>query len=352
MLKDTWVDRKNDVDYNNANDLNELAKAIIDWEKKSETGGASGVGIEKTEINADGELIVTYTGGNSVNLGKVVGAQGPQGIQGETGAKGDKGDKGEKGDPYTLNEADKAEIVAAAEAVCVAKNQGAANVGKILVVGTDGNLTLTDMPEGGASGDVIGVLDESNNILLSGNLADGTYTLKYENEDGTYTDVCTLEVGKNEEPETPTIANLAAPDATVSGETAWNSGGWCNDSYMAGSSYAYRAATDGKVTTNTIAVEHGDIIYVKGIIYNEATFPQLAIFDESGTYIKHGYVSNMHTDQSCIADLNATSGSDYWYFTNGNRNDGSDVGTRFIRISGMPSGDISDIIITRNQPII
>lgn len=75
------------------------------------------------------------------------------------------------------------------------KNQGEENVGKILVVGTDGNLTLIDMPEGGASGDVIGVLDESNNILLTGNLADGTYTLKYENADGTYTEIGTLEVG-------------------------------------------------------------------------------------------------------------------------------------------------------------
>ena len=75
------------------------------------------------------------------------------------------------------------------------KNQGSANVGKILVVGTDGNLTLTDMPEGGTSGDVVGTLDNANNILLSGNLADGTYTLKYENEDGTYTEIGTLEVG-------------------------------------------------------------------------------------------------------------------------------------------------------------
>lgn len=75
------------------------------------------------------------------------------------------------------------------------KNWGTANVGKILVVGTDGNLTLTDMPEGGTSGDVVGVLDDSNNILLSGALADGTYTLKYENADGTYTEIGTLEVG-------------------------------------------------------------------------------------------------------------------------------------------------------------
>ena len=80
------------------------------------------------------------------------------------------------------------------------KQQGTENVGKILVVGTDGNLTLTDMPEGGASGDVTGVLDESNNILLTGYLADGTYTLKYENADGTYSEIGTLEVGAMPEP--------------------------------------------------------------------------------------------------------------------------------------------------------
>lgn len=51
------------------------------------------------------------------------------------------------------------------------------------------------MPEGGASGDVTGVVDEANNILLSGNLADGTYTIRYVYEDGTYSDPVTLEVG-------------------------------------------------------------------------------------------------------------------------------------------------------------
>lgn len=76
------------------------------------------------------------------------------------------------------------------------KNQGASNVGKILVVGTDGNLTLTDMPQGGASGDVIGTIDESNNILLSGNLADGTYTIKYEMADGSTTNIGSLVVGE------------------------------------------------------------------------------------------------------------------------------------------------------------
>lgn len=203
--------------------------------------------------------------------------------------------------------------------------------------------------EGGAIGDVIGTLDENNNIILTGDLADGTYTLKYENADGTYSEIGTLEVAENAE---PSIENLALPDATATGQAAWESGGWCNDSYMAGTSYAYREATDGRITTNTIAVEYGDTIYVKGMTYQSSVSPQLAIFDESGGYIKHAYVGIMLDGQSMIADLNATAGSDDWYFTNANKTNGADIGTRFIRIAGVPSGSINDIVITRNQPIV
>lgn len=78
----------------------------------------------------------------------------------------------------------------------LSKNQGAANVGKVLVVGTDGNVIPMMLPTEDSDEDIIGVLDESNNIILMGDLADGTYTLKYENEDGTYTEIGNLVVGE------------------------------------------------------------------------------------------------------------------------------------------------------------
>lgn len=49
------------------------------------TVGKDGVGIEKSAINSNGELVLTYTDGREVNVGKVVG---------EDGEKGDKGDNG------------------------------------------------------------------------------------------------------------------------------------------------------------------------------------------------------------------------------------------------------------------
>lgn len=229
------------------------------------------------------------------------------------------------------------------------KNQGSANVGKILIVGSDGNLTLTDMPEGGLNGDVVGVLDDSNNILLSGELADGTYTLKWLNKDGTYSDAGTIEVSENVEPEVPPIVNLALPDETATGQSAWESGGWCNDSYMAGSSYAYRSATNGRVTTNTFAVDARATIYVKGINYAEDTQLQIALFNSENGYIKHGSAGTTMLSQHYIIDLTKIS-DDYWSFQNANAG-GSDNNARFIRIAGKPSGNISDIIITCNQPI-
>lgn len=178
------------------------------------------------------------------------GPQGPQGEKGDTGAQGPKGADGADGyapvrgtDYWT--DGDKAEMVKEVATVCVAKNQGSANVGKILVVGADGNLTLTDMPEGG---DVIGTLDESNNILLTGALADGTYTLKYTNKDGTYTEIGTLEVGVVEaEP-----ANLFA----VGGD-GFILNGRCS------STGADRTDTNGCIVSNYIEVANGDTVYIK-----------------------------------------------------------------------------------------
>lgn len=114
------------------------------------------------------------------------------------------------------------------------KNQGSANVGKILVVGTDGNLTLTDMPEGGASGDVIGTLDESNNIMLSGNLADGTYTLKYENANGSVTDIGDLVVSSISD----YVIITTLENCTSSGATAIRGNGTATVTIIANSGYA------------------------------------------------------------------------------------------------------------------
>ena len=109
--------------------------------------------------------IASASGTSSANLKGDKGDKGDtgaQGAKGDTGAKGDKGDKGDtgptgpqgpSGSNYVLTPADKEEIAA---------------------------LAAIKVKEGG----VIGVVDNNKNIVLSGNLTDATYTVKYKMADG------------------------------------------------------------------------------------------------------------------------------------------------------------------------
>lgn len=186
---------------------------------------------------------------------------------------------------------------------CVSKNQGSANVGKILVVGTDGNLTLVDMPEGGAGGDVTGVLDEANNILLSGNLADGTYTLKYENADGTYTEIGTLEVSGVNEPETPTITNLLPLSVDTDGNdyvgTHTNGGDGYEYGYRISKSSGAQSGSgsDAVCCTGFMPVTANDTIRIKEIeLYGTSqTWDNIVLYDSLKNYIMGQVIS---TDNS------------------------------------------------------
>ena len=139
------------------------------------------------------------------------------------------------------------------------KNMGAANVGKFLVVGTDGNIVLIDMPEGGASADVVGVIDENNNILLSGDLADGTYYWKFVYSDGTSADIGSLVVGAIPKPVEPTNI-LTSGDYEITLNKRWS-----------GSAADYRDC-NGMIT---IHIPMADVlnktIYFKGFALTQAS---------------------------------------------------------------------------------
>ena len=104
-------------------------------------------------------------------------------------------------------------------------------------------------------GGVVGVLDDSNNILLSGNLADGTYTLKYENEDGTYTEIGSLVVGAVE-PEVPNLFN--AETATYNARL--------------GSDCSIRTDANGAVVTDYIDVVNYSKVKIGGTFVLNSKF--------------------------------------------------------------------------------
>lgn len=233
----------------------------------------------------------------------------------------------------------------AAEVGAVAKNQGSANVGKILVVGSDGNLMLTDMPEGG--GDVTGMVDEENNILLSGDLADGTYTLKYANADGTYSDVGTLVVGATK----PSYTNLADPTSAD-----WQEG------YRLSISSGSTSALDGHTVTNYIPAKTGDVLRFKGLIIhsssdsNGATSdPKFVLYKTDKTKLAGSYgTSGINSSQSYGTQVSVN--GDISTYTVALLNDGQNLATSncaYIRFDGflMDGYTSEDVIITVNEEI-
>lgn len=93
-VKSTEINQSGElvITYSNNNSVN-LGKVT----GTNGTNGQDGNGITKTEINANGELVITYSNGTTENLGIVVGKDGVNGTNGQDGAKGDKGEKGDTG---------------------------------------------------------------------------------------------------------------------------------------------------------------------------------------------------------------------------------------------------------------
>ena len=145
------------------------------------------------------------------------GAKGEKGDPGADGAKGEKGDpgadgaKGEKGDPgadasVTTENIKKALGYTPAKQSDVnnLSNEKIGKTGVTLGIASDGLIYIfvdgspvgTGIPQG-QSGDVFGYVDENNTIVLNGNLADGTYTVKYEMENGNIVNVGNMVLDSN-----------------------------------------------------------------------------------------------------------------------------------------------------------
>ena len=191
-----------------------------------------------------------------------------------------KGDKGDKGDPYILTESDIAKIVATV----------------IESIGTP----------------VFGTIDENNNIIITGDLTDGTYVFKYEGADGTYTDIGSLVVGGVVQYSiTPTITNCTTASSNA---TVINEGGTVTLKYVAkdgfvlpetitvnGASYTWDSATGTLVLSNPTA----DVtISITAIVYVAYTnvLPLAQEYASTSPYVgsdgSKGYGNDMRISSS------------------------------------------------------
>ena len=283
------------------------------------TGGGNGSGANgiTPHIGANGNWFIgeTDTGMPSRGEAGPTGAQGekgepgPQGIPGEQGpkgdpgsagadgAKGEKGDKGdtgpqgEKGDAFTYSDftaeqlaslkgekGDKGDTGAQGPKgdTGAAGPQGPTGAtgadGKTPVKGTDywtqaDQEAIVQQVIAALGTPVFGRVDADHNIILTGELADGTYVLKYEDAEGNVTEIGTL--NHTYVPE-PTYTNVL-PLAINTDGTKYNGGqGWKTGARLNSSGAESTSSAEGVEVTGFIPVKSGDKVYLRNVTMNNS----------------------------------------------------------------------------------
>ena len=149
---------------------------------KDGVDGKDGVGVSSAQINSKGELVLTYSNGQISTLGKVIGADGKDGVNGADGKDGLNGTNGKDGvdgkDGISIS---KSEINSNGELVITYSNNEVENLGVVVgSKGTDGKdgvngLDGKDGKAGVAGKDGVGIGDikiENDNLFIT--LTNGT----------------------------------------------------------------------------------------------------------------------------------------------------------------------------------
>lgn len=133
------------------------------------------------------------------------------------------------------------------------------------------------------SGDVIGYVDSENNIVLSGKLADGAYTLKYEMKDGSKIDVGRIDLSNK-----PAYTNQI-PLSINSDGTPFNGGQGWKTGYRISKSSGGEAAATNYECTGFIPVTKESTIRIKGIdITNTDEYAVVSGYDKNFTKLDTG----------------------------------------------------------------
>ena len=268
---------------------------------KGDTGEAGAPGITPTiGTNGNWFLGTTDTGKPSRGAKGDTGASGKPGTDGVTPHIGDNGNwyigstdtgkptRGEKGaagaNGYTpvkgtdyFTEADKTELVA------------------MVIESLGGN-------------PVFGYVDENNNIIVSGNLADGTYSVKYEMEDGSTVDIGDLVLDTNVY---YTVTNALTNCTNSNSATQAVGGGSYSATITANSGYELSSVvvTMGGTNISSSAVSGGNIgianvtgdIVITAVAEEIVTTEPTNFFVVGGDgYLNPGRASSSGTDRTDI----------------------------------------------------
>ena len=184
---------------------------------------------------------------------------------------------------------------------------------------------------------VTGVIDEDNNIILSGNLTNGTYTIRYKYEDGTFSDAITVSIGDVE------VYKNLLPEALEEGLTeVYNGVGYKENMRWSGTNQAFVSATQCVLTGLIPIGNDGDVFHIRGVDI-------VRYVDGRQSGWSHFYDSEGNRLQMAVNILSAVIGTD----TNGDFTITMDrslysvpTGAAYIRFQ---LGEINgDFIISRN----
>lgn len=260
--------------------------------------------------------------GENAYLSAYVYLRGATGAAGADGAKGDKGDPGDDG--YTPRKT--VDYWTASDQEDIVQQV-------IAALGTP----------------VFGTVDAENNIILTGALADGTYTLKYEDAEGNVTTIGTLYTEA-----APTYTNILSL-AVDSDGTPYNGGKGWKTGYRLNSSGTETAQTDIEVT-GFIPVGRSDIIYFSGVSipYDgvNADNQYFVLYNSSFTKIVGpkvntdigNYGAAKYDEANNLIELNVDLFMDYYGIETAKRDT-----VAYFRLSATEIS--SNSIITRNEPI-
>lgn len=110
------------------------------------------------------------------------------------------------------------------------------------------------------SGDVTGIVDEDNNIILTGDLADGSYRIMYQYGDGSFSAPITVTVGKVE-----TYANILETAMEEGLTEVYNGIGYKENLRWSGSNSAFVSGTKCVLTGLIPLGVNGDVFHIRGV---------------------------------------------------------------------------------------
>lgn len=255
--------------------------------------------------------------------GEFDGQQGQKGDKGEPGPQGEKGEQGEPG-PAGPAGADGQPGEPGADGKTPVK-------GVDFWTAADQESIVQDVIRALGT-PVFGRVDAEKNIVLSGSLAEGSYTVKYEDADGNKTVIGSIAVGGG-------IINMIPISKDTDG-SVYNDTGYKGSTRLNSSGAA--ATLEGHSLTGFIPITFNDVMYGTSGMFNEDYYDEIATYTADKTFI-----SKIKTSTSNRHATVAVNGDGTWSFTPSL--DASFSNIAYARVCAVNIDENS--IITINQPL-